>query len=192
MSSTDTLTVLPPWKQQHGFGLGVNCFPFSTLYRQEMISSFRLFTECQHRPITSCFFLLSTASCAKGNSTTLAPWGTHHQTSIAVLRRKAVGLMGTGILIIILCIPGEAFIWRFQRIYLFPASHIMHKPYNTIDGLGSCTVFQLAESLGEQTPHHVNQRHLCLKPLGSQLYGEPRYFLWAMQFLTIRTKNLDH
>lgn len=192
MSSTDTLPVLPPWKQQHEFGLGVNYFPFSSLHRQEMMSSFRMFTECQHSPIISCFFLLPSASSAKGHSTALPPWGTYHQTGTAVLPRKAVCLMGAGILIIIPCIPGEAFIWRFQRIYLFPASHIMHKPYNAIDRLGSCTCSSLLSPWGSKHQHHINQRHLHLKALCSQFSGEPRYFLWAMQFLAIRTKNLDH
>lgn len=41
--------------------------------------------------------------------------------------------MGTGMLIIIPGIPGEAFIWRFQRIYPFPASRMMRKPYSITD-----------------------------------------------------------
>lgn len=58
------------------------------------------------------------------------PCSTHHQTSTALLWRKAVALMGTGILIIIPCTPGETSIWEFQRTYPFPALCLMHKPYN--------------------------------------------------------------
>lgn len=52
-------------------------------------------------------------------------------------------------------------------------------------------MFQLAESLGKLTPAPRKAQALCLKALGSQFYGEPRSFFWAMQFLVIRTKNLD-
>lgn len=137
ISSTSTLPTLPRRRQWHGFWLGVNYFLFSSLHRQEMIGSLRLLTESRHSLITSCFLLLSAArsndSSAGGYSTAPPPRCAHHQTCTALLQRKAVAPMGTGTLIIIPRIPGEAFIWRFQRIYPFPASRIMRKPYNTAD-----------------------------------------------------------
>lgn len=185
MSSTDTLPMQPPWKQRHGFGLGVNYIPFS-LHRQEMSSSFRLFTDCQQPHYKLVFPAIFSHLCK----------GTQHSPSslrhTSPNQHCGASEESGGILIIIPCIPGEAFIWRFQRIYLFPASHTRHKPYNAIDRLGSCPCSSLASPWGSQHQHHVNQRHLHWKALGSQFFGKPRYFLWVVQFLAIRPKNLDH
>lgn len=120
-------------------GLELITFPFPPCTGKRLSVLLDYSLSIDTAPLQAGFSLLFSASCAKGHSPALPPWGTDNQTSTAVLQRKGVGLIGTGILLIIPCIPGEAFIWRFQRIYLFPASHIRHQPYNTAGRLGSCT-----------------------------------------------------
>lgn len=179
---------MPPQRQWHGFRLGVNYFPFSSLYRQEVIWAFRLLTESWHSPIASCFLLLFTArrndSRTQGDSTALPLRCAHHQTSTVLLWRKAVPLVGTGILIIIPSIPGEAFIWRFQRTYPFPALCVMHKPYDITDMQARQLHCIMTCWVPKKAWHQqqVNQRHFNSKLLDSQYGRKPRCFLWAKQF----------
>lgn len=171
--------------QHKGYGIGFGLELITCPFRP--CTSKRLLIESPHSSITSSFLLLSAArsnyNCAWGDSTARPPQSTPHHTSTVLLWRKAVAPVRTVILIIIPCIPGEAFLWRFRRIYPFPASHLMHKPYNITDSrVGSCIVLWVAESPWELRSAPSNQRHSHSKLLGSQYYGKWRSFLWVMQF----------
>lgn len=116
-----------------GFGLELITFPFPPCMGKRWSDHLGCSPNLGTTPLQAVFscslqpeVAIAAHGCQHGPSSSMCTPPNQHSAALEESRAP----MGTGILITIPCIAGEAFIWRFQRISSFPALRITHKQYH--------------------------------------------------------------